>query len=80
MAGQGLLGGGSRGVTTYIDDDASAKARAAVKPVIVLELIDFYALAIIGRRADLCHSRGAGLPRLGPGQQGSLRGECIGVA
>ncbi len=34
---------------TYIYYNAPAKARASVKPVIVLELVDLDALAIVGR-------------------------------
>jgi hypothetical protein len=54
--------------TTYVHDDASAEAGASVKPVIVLEFVYFYALAIVGRRGDQGHSRGVSLPPLRPGR------------
>lgn len=44
-------------VSTYIYEDTPAKAGSAIKPVIVLEFVDFYALAIVRGRRYQCHSR-----------------------
>jgi hypothetical protein len=41
---------------TYTNDKASAETGAPVEPVIVLELVDLDALAIVGRWRYQCHS------------------------
>jgi hypothetical protein len=76
---QSLLGRERRG-TTYIDSYTSAEARASIEPVIVLELVHLHALAVVGRRADLCHPRGADLPRLERGGRLSQRREECGCS
>jgi hypothetical protein len=42
---------------TYTNDKAPAEAGAPVEPVVVLELVDLDALAIVGRWRYQCHSR-----------------------
>lgn len=44
-------------VWTYIYEDTPTEAGPAIEPVIVLELVDLYALAIVGRWRYQCHSR-----------------------
>lgn len=52
-----LCSAAGRNGTTYIDVNAFAKTGAPIKPVVVLEFVDFYALAVVGRRCGLGHSR-----------------------
>lgn len=42
--------------STYVHDNPLTKARASVEPVIVLELVDLDALAIVGRWRYQGHS------------------------
>ena len=66
------------GRATYVQDDTATEAGAPVEPVIVLELVDLDALAIVARPGDLCHGRGAGLPPLRPGLETLRSEECGG--
>jgi hypothetical protein len=67
------------GKNAYVQDNASAEAGASVEPVIVLELVDLDALAIVGRWRYQCHSTGGALPTLRPGQK-TLRSDAAGGA
>jgi hypothetical protein len=53
---------------TYAHDKAPAEAGAPVEPIIVLQLVDLDALAIVGRWRYQCHSRDEGLRHSGQGQ------------
>jgi hypothetical protein len=68
MDGAGLVTRARRRETTYVHNNPSAEPGASVKPVIVLEFVYFYALAIVGRRGDQGHNRGVSLPPLRPGR------------
>jgi hypothetical protein len=78
MAGRISRGGWRE---TYTHDNAPAEAGAPVEPVIVLELVDFDALAIVGRWRYQCHNRSEGLHALRPGPtrppECSARSRCL---
>jgi len=83
---------GTRGLaSTYIYVDALAEARPPIEPVVVSELIDLDALAIVGRRRGLGHSTGGSLLPLARGDTpgastriadsgGGRRGVLLGAA
>ena len=62
---------------THAGDNASAKTRATIEPVIVLELVDLDALAVVDGRRQSHGGRGSLPSRLAAqaqGGEGSARG------